>query len=463
MNKSILKVDQKWLVLIAVGASTFMSALDTSVVNTVLPVINQSFGSEIATVEWVVTIYLLIVSGLLLSFGRLGDMRGHKQVFLIGFTIFITSSALCGWAPSISALIAFRGLQALGAAMLASNSPAILTKNFPASQRGQALGLQATMTYLGLTAAPSLGGWLTDLISWRAVFYINVPVGLAAFLLSWKFIPQDRQPNNQEKFDIPGAALFLAGLIALLLGLNQGHAWGWTSLPIISLLIFTGLFLGIFVFVEWKSSSPMLDLSLFKNRVFSTSTISAILNYIAVFSILLLLPFYLIQGREFSPSQAGLILTIQPITMAIVAPISGGMSDRIGTRIPSVLGMLTLSLGLILMSRLGPSSPIYEIGITLGIVGLGTGTFISPNNSAIMGSAPGQRQGIAAGILATARSMGMVLGVGLAGAIFTTILAEFSGEEALYAATRTSFIIAAMLAAIGAFTAAAKNKRKRGA
>ena len=396
MNKSIPKVDQKWLVLIAVGASTFMSALDTSVVNTVLPVINQSFGSEIATVEWVVTIYLLIVSGLLLSFGRLGDMRGHKQVFLIGFLIFITSSAFCGWAPTIGALIAFRGLQALGAAMLASNSPAILTKNFPASQRGQALGLQATMTYLGLTAAPSLGGWLTDLISWRAVFYINVPVGLVAFILSWKFIPTDRQTENQERFDLPGAAVFLAGLIALLLGLNQGYAWGWTSLPIISLLIFAGFLLGIFVFVEWKSSNPMLDLGLFKNRVFSASTISALLNYIAVFSILLLLPFYLLQGRGFSPSQAGLILTIQPITMAIIAPIAGGLSDRIGTRIPSVLGMLILSIGLILMSRLGPSSPIYEIGITLGVVGLGTGTFISPNNSAIMGSASRKRQGIAA-------------------------------------------------------------------
>jgi EmrB/QacA subfamily drug resistance transporter len=457
MNISIPKVDQKWLVLIAIGASTFMSALDTSVVNTVLPVINQSFGSEIATVEWVVTIYLLIVSGLLLSFGRLGDMRGHKQVFLIGFTIFITSSALCGWAPSIGALIAFRGFQAIGAAMLASNSPAILTKNFPASQRGQALGLQATMTYLGLTAAPSLGGWLTDLISWRSVFYINVPVGLAAFILSWKFIPQDRKTENQEKFDLPGGVLFLASLIALLLGLNQGYAWGWTSLPILSLIIFAGFFLAIFIFVERRSSSPMLDLSLFKNRVFSASTISALINYIAVFSILLLLPFYLIQGREFSPSQAGLILTIQPIIMAIVAPISGGISDRIGTRIPSVLGMLILSLGLILMSRLGPYSPIYEIGIALGIVGLGTGTFISPNNSAIMGSAPGQRQGIAAGILATARSTGMVLGVGLAGAIFTTILAGYVGENTIYAATRASFIIAAILATIGAFTSAVKK------
>jgi len=460
MNISIPKVDQKWLVLIAIGASTFMSALDTSVVNTVLPVINQSFGSEIATVEWVVTIYLLIVSGLLLSFGRLGDMRGHKSIFLIGFTIFITSSALCGWAPSIGALIAFRGLQALGAAMLASNSPAILTKNFPASQRGQALGLQATMTYLGLTTAPSLGGWLTDLISWRSVFYINVPVGLIAFILSWKFIPQDRKTENQERFDLPGAGVFLAGLIALLLGLNQGYAWGWTSLPILSLILIAGFFLAIFIIVETRSPSPMLDLNLFKNRVFSASTISAILNYIAVFSILLLLPFYLIQGREFSPSQAGLILSIQPIIMAIVAPISGGISDRIGTRIPSILGMLILSLGLILMSRLGPNSPIYEIGIALGIVGLGTGTFISPNNSSIMGSAPGQRQGIAAGILATARSTGMVLGVGLAGAIFTTILAESVGENTIYAATRASFIIAAIIAAIGAFTSAVKKQGK---
>ena len=460
MNISIPKVDQKWLVLIAIGASTFMSALDTSVVNTVLPVINQSFGSDIATVEWVVTIYLLIVSGLLLSFGRLGDMRGHKSVFLIGFTIFITSSALCGWAPSITALIAFRGLQALGAAMLASNSPAILTKNFPASQRGQALGLQATMTYLGLTAAPSLGGWLTDLISWRSVFYINVPVGLVAFILSWKFIPQDRKTENQERFDLPGAGVFLAGLIALLLGLNQGYAWGWTSLPILSLIIIAGFFLAIFIIVETRSPNPILDLNLFKNRVFSASTISAILNYIAVFSILLLLPFYLIQGREFSPSQAGLILSIQPIIMAIVAPISGGISDRIGTRIPSILGMLVLSLGLILMSRLGPYSPIYEIGIALGVIGLGTGTFISPNNSAIMGSAPGQRQGIAAGILATARSTGMVLGVGLAGAIFTTIMAESVGENTIYAATRASFIIAAILAAIGAFTSAVKKQGK---
>jgi EmrB/QacA subfamily drug resistance transporter len=434
-----------------------MSALDTSVVNTVLPVINKSFGSEIATIEWVVIIYLLIVSGLLLSFGRIGDIRGHKPVFLIGFSIFIISSALCGWAPSIEALIGFRGLQALGAAMLSANSPAILTKNFPSSQRGQALGLQATMTYLGLTVAPSLGGWLTELISWRAVFYINVPVGLIAFILAWMFIPQDKETGSRESFDLPGALLFMAGLITLLLAMNQGYAWGWYSIPILGLFLFSGVFLASFILFENISQSPILDLHLFKNRVFSASAVSAVFNYIAVFSILILLPFYLLQGRGLSPSQAGLILTIQPIVMAIVAPISGSISDRIGTRIPTVSGMVILSLGLLLMSRLGPNTPIYEVGITLSIVGFGTGIFISPNNSAIMGAAPKKRQGIAAGILATARSTGMVLGVGLAGAIFTTIMASSTDELTLFRAMSASFIMAAVLAGIGAITTIIKN------
>jgi EmrB/QacA subfamily drug resistance transporter len=457
MNFSSTKIDQKWLVLIAIGMSTFMSALDTSVVNTVLPVITKSFSSHFATVEWVVIIYLLIVSGLLLSFGRLGDIRGHKPVFLIGFSIFIISSAFCGWSPTIEALILFRGFQALGAAMLAANSPAILTKSFPSSHRGQALGLQATMTYLGLTVAPSLGGWLTDLVSWRAVFYINIPVGIFALILAWLFIPADKQEKLREPFDFQGALLFLAGLVALLLALNQGYAWGWYSPTIIGLFIFAGIFLAIFIFIEKRSSNPLLDLSLFYERVFSASVISAVLNYIAVFSILLLMPFYLLQGREFTPSQAGLILTVQPIVMAIIAPISGSISDRIGTRIPTVVGMIFLAVGIFLMSSLGPMTPIFQIGIVLAIVGFGTGTFISPNNSAIMGAAPPKRQGIAAGLLATARSTGMVLGVGLAGAIFTTILATHGGQDAVYVAFSTSLMAAAGFAALGAFTSAIKK------
>src|SRR5512135_1929751 len=191
---------QKWGVLVAVGIGTFMTALDTSVVNTVLPVIGNNFKTPLATVEWVVTIYLLVLSGLLLSFGRLGDMRGHKTIFLTGFVIFMGGSFFSGSAANVGILVAARALQALGAAMLAANSPAILTKNFPAEQRGQALGLQATMTYLGLSAGPSLGGWLASLLGWRVVFYINLPVGLAAIWLSLRFIPNDTNRQPAEKF-----------------------------------------------------------------------------------------------------------------------------------------------------------------------------------------------------------------------------------------------------------------------
>jgi EmrB/QacA subfamily drug resistance transporter len=356
-------------------------------------------------------------------------------------------------------LIAFRGLQAFGAAMLAANSPAILTKSFPANQRGQALGLQATMTYLGLTVAPSFGGWLTDLLSWRAVFYINVPVGIAAFLLSLRFIPLDEGSKNAERFDLIGALLFMAGLTALLLGLNQGHEWGWTSAPILGLFIAAFLFLTIFVYVEKRQEYPMLDLSLFSNRLFTTSTASALFNYMALFSILFLMPFYLLQGRGLSPSQAGLILTAQPIVMAIIAPLSGTLSDRVGTRLPAVLGMAILAAGLFLLSRLGPNTPLPLVALTLGMAGLGTGTFISPNNSALMGSAPRHRQGIAAGILATARSAGMVLGVGLAGAIFTTVLATSQTEANLFDATQASFLVACGIASLGALTAMIRGPR----
>ncbi len=455
---SVLAIN-KWWVLISVGISTFMSALDTSVVNTVLPVLRKSFGSDVAAIEWVVIIYLLVVSGLLLSFGRLGDLRGHRPVFLVGFVCFVTSSALCGLAQSSSALIAFRGLQALGAAMLSANSPAILTKSFPDSQRGQALGLQATMTYLGLTVGPSLGGWLTDMFSWRAVFFINVPVGLLALGLSYRFIPHDEGKHNSERFDLAGAAFFMTGLIALLLGLNQGHAWGWFSWQIISLIITSVILLGAFLRIELRVQSPMVDLSLFSNRLFTASVASAILNYICVYAILFLMPFYLIQGRLFDPSHAGLLLTAMPILMALVAPISGTFSDRKGARLPGTIGMALLAAGLFSLSRLGLQSTAGQIILALAIAGLGIGVFISPNNSALMGSAPRHRQGIAAGVLATARSVGMVLGVGLAGAIFTTVLEQRQAAPSggLFDAIQISFLFTTGVALAGMLTSAIRG------
>lgn len=443
---------QKWLVLLAVGIGTFMSALDSSVVNVILPVIRDYFHDDTAAVEWVVVIYLLVVSGLLLTFGRLGDLRGNKRIYLTGFLFFLGASALCGLASSTEMLVISRGLQALGAAMLFANSPAILTKSFPAAQRGQALGMQATMTYLGLTAGPSLGGWLAQTYGWRAVFYINVPIGILAFILSLVNIPAEKIENRTERFDVPGAALFSAGLVLLMFGLNQGSSWGWGSPAVIGSLAGAAALLGVFLWVEARSPAPMLDLSLFGIRVFSASTASAVLNYICMYHILFLMPFYLLQGRGLSPAQAGLLLTAQPIVMALAAPISGSLSDRIGSRLLAPLGMGILAAGLLLLSFIGPQTPYPVIALYLAVAGLGTGIFISPNTSALMGSAPRQRQGIASGILATARNVGMVLGVGLAGAVLTSHTVQ-PGAEGLFAGIATGFRVAAVLTVAGVFVA----------
>jgi len=449
-----------WWILVAVGVGTFMSALDGSVVNITLPVIQLALGTEVATIEWVIIIYLLVVSGLLLSVGRLGDMRGHKWVYIAGFAGFGVGSALCGLAPFVAALIGFRGLQAVGAAMLFANGPAILTKNFPAHRRGQVLGLQATMTYLGLTVGPSLGGWVTSQFGWRAIFYINVPVAVLAVLLSVRFIPADPPAEHVERFDLKGAATFCCGLVALLLGLNQGNEWGWTSPGVGGAFGSALVLLAAFVVIERRVLAPMLDLSLFRKRLFSAATTSALLNYICLYSVLFLLPFYLIDGRGFDSAYAGLLLTAQPIIMAIAAPLSGTLSDRIGSRLPGTLGMLLMGAGLFLLSRIGPESPAAQIMLGLAVVGLGTGTFISPNTSALMGAAPCHRQGVASGVLATARNVGMVLGVGLAGAVFTTALAGHAdpgSTAALFGAVQAGLLMASGVALLGAAVSAVRG------
>jgi len=337
------RMGREWWVLVSVGVGTFMSALDSSVVNTVLPVMVRSLGNNVPTLEWVVTIYMLVVSGLLLSFGRLGDLRGHKRYYVFGFSIFILSSALCGLAPTAGVLILFRVFQGIGAAFLFANAPAILTKNYPASRRGEVLGLQASMTYLGLTAGPSLGGWLTGLFGWRVIFFINVPVGLLALALSQRFIPDDSTSSESHQFDLAGSLTWTSGLAALLLVLNRGHAYGWGSPRTLSLLAASALFLAAFVIIEAKVPHPMLDLSLFLRRPFSVATASSVMNYTCVYSIVFLMPFYLIQGRGYSPARAGLVLTIPSLTRAVGSPLFGILSDKVGTRGPSTLGMALLA------------------------------------------------------------------------------------------------------------------------
>jgi MFS family permease len=277
-----------------------------------------------------------------------------------------------------------------------------------------------------------------------------------------RFIPPDGA-DGAERFDVPGALAFMGGLVLLLLSLNQGHAWGWGSLPVVGTLCAAAALLGAFFAVEGRIPAPMLDLKLFGNRMFSAATASALLNYVSLYAVVFLMPFCLIQGRGLDPARAGLLMTAQPLVMAVAAPLSGTLSDRIGSRIPGTLGMILMSAGLFLLSSLGPRAPLASVAAGLAVVGLGTGIFISPNSSALMGAAPPGRQGIASGILATARNAGMVFGVGLAGAVFTTLLAHdpAGGNDSLFGAAAASFRAAGGVALLAALTSAARGKRER--
>jgi predicted MFS family arabinose efflux permease len=266
--------------------------------------------------------------------------------------------------------------------------------------------------------------------------------------------------QSTRRFDLIGAGSFMAGLICLLLGMNQGSAWGWASPPVAAALVAAVVLLGCFIAVELRSSSPMLDLRLFRIRRFTASVVSAVFNYICVYTLLFLLPFYLITGRGLNTAQAGLVLTAQPLVMAIMAPLSGALSDRIGTRLPSTLGMAILGVGLFLLSRIGAQSSLLHVAGGLAVCGFGTGIFISPNNSALMGAAPRDQQGVAGAVLATARNVGMVLGVGIAGAVFTTILGGAQADAAsssLFSAIQVSMLVASGAAAIGTVVAALRG------
>lgn len=463
MREETVSKRTKWLVLAAVGIGTYMSALDGSVVSTVLPVISADFKTDVATIEWVVTTYLLVVSALLLTVGRLGDLRGNKTTYVAGFSVFVLGSALCGFAPSPIQLSLFRGLQAVGAAMLFANSPAILTRNFPAAQRGQALGLQGAMTYLGLTTGPILGGWLAERFGWHSVFFINVPVGLLATALAILVIPRDDPAGSTERFDIVGAVLFAVGLMAMLFALDQGQIFGWGSPLILGAFVLSLLMLTLFVRLESGLRSPMLDLSLFRDRLFTIATVTPILNYVCVYSVLFLMPWYLIGGMGLPASQAGLVLISQPLVMAITAPFSGALSDRLGSRFLTALGMAIFAAGLVALSRLALTSPIEQVVAGLALCGLGTGLFVSPNNSALMGAAPRSKQGVAAGILALARNVGMALGIGFAGAVFNSHLGAAGPAQplVLVQAFDASLVFAAGVAALGAAVCFARPDDRR--
>lgn len=406
----------KWQILGAVGTGTFITALNASMMNLAVPFIGAYFQARMPVVEWVLMGYLLVISTLLLTLGRLGDMYGFRKIYLLGCVIFAVGSAFCSLASSIYLLIAFRLLQGVGAAMVMAVGPAILTAAFPPQERGKAMGLQGMFVASALGFGPTLGGLLLNYAGWQFLFYINIPLSLVITL--WAAYVLAPASRKQQRFDLPGAAALFIALGSLLLAFSHGEEWGWTSGAILGLILAAAVFFPLFVRHELTCTAPMMELRLFKNRLFTAATISAVLNFIVQYIVVFLMPFFFKEVLRLDAARAGLLLSAFPLVILVVAPLSGTLSDRIGSRGLSSLGMAVSALALFLLSRLTPASTWPEIVWPLLLLGLGNGIFQSPNSSALLGSVPRSHLGVASGMLATARNGGMVLGVALAGVVF---------------------------------------------
>lgn len=397
--------------------ASIMGPIDASIVNVILPTITQFFGVHISTAQWIPMIYLLTISSLLLSYGRLGDILGYKKVYLSGLTGFILTSGLCGLSPTIHWLILFRAVQGLSAGMMMAVPFAIITRSFPAEERGKALGINAISISFGLAIGPSLGGFVTSLLGWRFVFLINIPIGIAGLLLAHHIIPELKgQPG---KMDIWGSFAAFVSLFSFVFFVNRFQSLGlsFSTGAILSVSAIAG---AGFLWLESRTAQPMVNLNLFRNLTFSFANISALLNFMSQYVMVFLTPFYLQRVLHYMPSSVGLIMTSSPLAVMAVAPLSGALSDRIGTKAPACLGAGVCGLSLFLMSQLSASARSADVVWRLALFGLGTGIFQSPNNSAAMGSAPRPHLGVASGILVTVRNLGMVLGIATGGAVLYT-------------------------------------------
>jgi EmrB/QacA subfamily drug resistance transporter len=317
-------------------------------------------------------------------------------------------------------LIAFRALQGLAASMIMAVGVAIITAAFPPTERGKVLGIYATGIAVGLGLGPTLGGLIAEYLSWRYVFFINVPIGIAALLWGSRVIPRGSTKPGQ-RLDLAGALTALVFMLALLLYANRGENWGWASPVALTLLAIAVVFGVLFFWIERTSEHPMLNLALFANRVFSFASLSALLCFMALYALVFLTPFYLMFVLHYSVLKVGLVMAAAPVVTLIAAPLSGAASDRIGTRVFAVCGMCICALGLFLFSGLQESAGAFDVIWRLAVIGLGSGMFQSPNNSAVMGSVPPWHLGIASGILAAMRNVGMVFGIAVAGAILYSL------------------------------------------
>ncbi len=419
----------KWLVFSIVATGVFMSTLDSSMLNIALPTIMGHFQSSLKHTEWVVMIYLLTVASTLLLWGHLGDILGRGRLYAAGMLLFAVGSMACAASSGLGMLIFFRFCQAVGASMMMALGPAIIKTTFPTNQLGRSFGLIGISVSLGLMAGPSLGGLLLEIGSWRLLFLITVPVGMLFSLLAIMILPAENNGQAWNSFDWTGGFLMTAALVFFTLGINQA-----TASSLSGPTLFTWFFLAVlagawFLKREKQSSSPLLPVGLLRQRFFYAALLCAILSFEILFTVVVLTPFFLAHILALPNWQIGLTMMAIPVTILVVAPISGRLSDHLGARVLTTAGLLLSTTGLIFLAAMPAAISPVNVAWRLALLGGGQAMFLAPNSASVLKRVRDNQAGIAGALLATARNFGMLLGAAQTFFIFSLVFGWQTGLD----------------------------------
>ena len=467
----VLGVPYRWLALGLVCLGIFLGTLDTSIINIALPTLADEFGVARDEVLWVSLIFILVSTGLGLIMGRLGDLYGRKRLYVVGFACFTAATGLSAIAGSLPELLGGRTVQAIAASMVIANGAAIVTDSFPASQRGQALGIMIGTVGIGVSIGPVLGGVLIEILDWRAIFWTRIPLGVIGSLLVIALLrdtPADERPTG---LDLPGSFALFFLLSAAVLAVNRGQAWGWGSPAIVGLFAATAVLVVLFIRIERRSRSPVVDLDLFRRVPFSGGILSAVLQFFGLTGSFTLMPFYLIDARGFSTLEAGAITVGFPLAMLVGSPLSGRLADRVGPRRVAVAGLVVVAAGLLSLATMNSETSVAGVVLRMIVAGAGAAIFLTPNTMVIMASVGPERAGTASAAQTTARTMGNAIGIAVAGALFTSQAARYALErtplglddpivapDALISGIRLAFLVAGIVAVIAIPPALARGR-----
>ena len=412
----------RWLVLGTVGFGIIAGGIDNSMINVAMPALATAFGVEADVILWLTAAFMLVAVGLALTWGSLGDSIGRRRIFLAGFALFTVGIGVMAVSQNVQHAIAGRIIQAIGQSMIATNGFAISMAAFPIKDRGKVIGITGAFIGIGLSIGPVFAGWMLDRFDWRALFYTRLPLGLIAMALIAIVIPGQRPSAQRNPFDFGGAITLFITLSTILLAINRAPRVGVMS-PMIVGLAATALVAGsLFVVFERRATQPVLSFALFRDRFISLSLAAHFLHFLGYMFLIFLLPFFLLSGRGLPGTQVGLLIAVVQVARLASAPPSGWAADRYGSRTVATFGICVTTVGLALLSQIGPSTSILGIALALALTGIGAAIFDPANESAVLRSVPTERLGSTAALTATARQVGFSLGTALAGTTYAARL-----------------------------------------